>query len=352
VDRADAGPGWRLIAPSGFIDLGGAPRQPSWHDIEALARALGERATDWVPRLFTNGRLLGGDWRLADISGRPPRKIGSCVIRLAGVDAGCWFDFDTGRGGGPLDTYAHAAGLTGRALFAAAAAEVGAAPASRPTGHTRLTPCGSTRQTQTSEEIAREIAFTLSRCVPAGSTLVESYLASRRLPLPDTVDLLFHPDLTYYATRTAWPAMVAIVRDAAGAAIGLHRTYLARDGLGKAPVAKPKMMLGDVLGGAVRLSAPVRGTLGVAEGIETAIAASVLFRLPVWPMLSTSGMRSFVWPDAIAGLAIFADAGLAGETAALHLAERAAGAGLAIQIERPMHGDDFADDLCRALEAP
>jgi putative DNA primase/helicase len=242
--------------------------------------------------------------------------------------------------------------LTGRALFEAAAAEVGAAPASRPTGHTRLTPCGSTRRTQSPEEIAREIAFTLSRCVPATGTLAETYLTSRLLPLPDTPDLLFHPDLTYYAARTAWPAMVAVARDAAGAVIGVHRTYLARNGSGKASIAKPKMTLGEVLGGAVRLCDPLGGTFGVAEGVETAIAASVLFRMPVWPTLSTSGMRAFAWPAGIERLVIFADAGLAGEAAALHLAERAASAGLASRIERPLHGDDFADDLRRGVEAP
>jgi hypothetical protein len=50
-----------------------------------------------------------------------------------------------------------------------------------------------------------------------------------------------HPDLTYYAARTAWPAMVAVVRDADRAAIGLHRSYLARDGSGEAPVPKSKV---------------------------------------------------------------------------------------------------------------
>lgn len=352
TEVAGGGSGWRLIAPRGFIDLGEGRARPPLHDLDALARALGYRAAEWVPRFFRNGRLLESDWRLADISGRPPRKTGSCVIRLAGADAGCWYDFDTGCGGGPLDTYAHATGLSGRALFDAAAGEVGAAPASRRAARARPAPCGSARRAQTPDEIAREIAFTLSRCVPAIGTLVETYLASRALPVPDTPDLLFHPDLTYYAARTAWPAMIAVLRGADGAAIGLHRTYLARDGLGKAPIAKPKMMLGDVLSGAVRLGAPVQRSLGVSEGIETAIAASLLFRMPVWPTLSTSGMRGFGWPAGVDRLVIFADAGLAGEAAALHLAERAASTGLASRIERPLHGDDFADDLRRGVKAP
>jgi len=35
--------------------------------------------------------------------------------------------------------------------------------------------------------------------------------------------------------------------------VAIHRTFLARDGVGKAPVNPPKMMLGPCRGGAVRL---------------------------------------------------------------------------------------------------
>jgi hypothetical protein len=54
-----------------------------------------------------------------------------------------------------------------------------------------------------------------------------------------------------------WPAMVAIVtRGRDNAPLGVHRTYLARDGSGKAPVEPAKMMLA----GRRRRRAP--GTLG------------------------------------------------------------------------------------------
>ena len=49
----------------------------------------------------------------------------------------------------------------------------------------------------------------------------------------------------------------------------IHRTYLARDGAGKAPVDPQKMMLGPCRGGAVRLADPT-DTLMVGEGIEPA----------------------------------------------------------------------------------
>jgi hypothetical protein len=68
--------------------------------------------------------------------------------------------------------------------------------------------------------------------------------------------------------------MIGIVRGADGKPTGgLHRTFLAYDGNGKADMEAPRKMLGPVQNGAVRL-APVGddGVLGVAEGIETAIA--------------------------------------------------------------------------------
>jgi putative DNA primase/helicase len=56
--------------------------------------------------------------------------------------------------------------------------------------------------------------------------------------------------------------------------VAIHRTFLARDGSGKAPVDPQKMMIGPCAGGAVRL-APAAGTLMVGEGIETSLSAMV-----------------------------------------------------------------------------
>ena len=89
---------------------------------------------------------------------------------------------------------------------------------------------------QRAENIAREIELILARAVPLGGTAGETYLAGRGLQVPDTPDLLFHPDLTYWDTRTGYPALIAIVRNAAGEQIAIHRTYLAPDGSGKADV--------------------------------------------------------------------------------------------------------------------
>ncbi len=67
--------------------------------------------------------------------------------------------------------------------------------------------------------------------------------------------------------------------------------------------------------GCVRLGLPDT-TLGLAGSVEDALAASILFSLPVW---ATCGEQRFerVWvPDEIEELVIFADADDAGQKAA------------------------------------
>ena len=84
---------------------------------------------------------------------------------------------------------------------------------------------------------------------PAAATLVETYLAARgiNLPLPDA--LRFHAGLKH-PSGDIWPAMVALVTNGVDATpLAIHRTFLARDGSGKAPVDPQKMMLGPCRGG-------------------------------------------------------------------------------------------------------
>ena len=91
--------------------------------------------------------------------------------------------------------------------------------------------------------------------------------------------------------------MVALVtRGEDDTPLAIHRTFLARDGAGKAPVDPQKMMLGPCRGGAVRLAAP-GDVLMVGEGIETCLAAMQATGNPAWAALSTSGLRALDLPD-------------------------------------------------------
>jgi len=69
-----------------------------------------------LPGLFPEARLAPDrrSLRCADLSGRPPRKEGSCTIHLDGPYAGWGFDYATGERAGPIDLIAH--GLPHRVL--------------------------------------------------------------------------------------------------------------------------------------------------------------------------------------------------------------------------------------------
>ena len=179
---------------------------------------------------------------------------------------------------------------------------------------------------------------------PAPGTVVEVYLRSRGLTVSAPAALRFHPALKH-PNGTTWPAMVALVTHGAGGEPrAIHRTFLARDGSGKAPVEPSKMMLGPCRGGAVRL-APPGDTLMVGEGIESCLSAMQMTGKPAWAALSTSGLRTLDLPGTLTSVTILADGDEAGEAAALDCARRWSREGRAVRIERPPAGFDFNDVL-------
>lgn len=147
------------------------------------------------------------------------------------------------------------------------------------------------------------------------------YLAGRGLstvPLSDCSDVRFHPALPYYQAQDKakrlvcigqFPAVVALLRDATGEPMTLHRTYLTEQGT-KLPVEKPKKLMEKpsrtLQGGAVRLF-PTASTLGVAEGLETSLAVQFATGMPTWSVISAPLMQSFDPPEEVERLVIWAD---------------------------------------------
>lgn len=324
--------------------LGG---EPLHYDLDLVVAQLRETADNWVPRLFPNGRRSGDEWRLANIRGDAPRKTGSCVITLRGPHAGDWIDFDGNQGGGPISAIEEATGLDGRALIIEAADMAGVAPGA-PERRAPTVPPPIKR------DAALKIAHILSGAQPITGSPAERYLSGRCLNIPEAADLLFHPDLTHWETKTGYPALLGRVRDRDGAVIGLHRTFLAIEGasVSKARAMKPKKMLGRVAGGAVRLGPIGDGDrLALCEGIETGLAVMTACRdLPVWATLSTSGLEQIDLPPGVCRVLILADhdasgAGLrAAQAAARRL--RSQGRDVAIALP-PKEGEDFNDLLLR-----
>jgi putative DNA primase/helicase len=176
----------------------------------------------------------------------------------------------------------------------------------------------------------------------ADDTLVETYLGSRSLHRPPTPTLRFHTGLKH-PSGGIWPAMIALVaRGSDGTPLAILRTFLARDGGGKAPVDPQKMMLGPCRGGAVRLAEP-GDVLMVGEGIETCLAAMQATGHPAWAALSTSGLRTLEFPKDVRDVIVLADGDAAGEAAARDCAWRWKREGRRVRIARAPQGMDFND---------
>lgn len=186
---------------------------------------------------------------------------------------------------------------------------------------------------------------------PAAGSVVEAYLHGRSLRLPPNDCLRFQPDLRHAPTESRWPAMIAAVRDSGGRLLAVHRTWLKRDGAGKAPVEPAKMTLGPLAGGAVQLT-EAGGCLTVCEGIETGLAIWRATGRPVWSGLSTGGMLALRLPapPLAAEVIIAADNDLPGLKAAESAAARWHAEGRRVIIAPSDPGLDFNDMLLAAAD--
>lgn len=184
------------------------------------------------------------------------------------------------------------------------------------------------------------------------------YLRQRGLVLNGYPDALRMAALPYYdcgIETGRFPAMLGAVTDQHGRLLSLHRTFLSFDGY-KAPVPQPKKLMGTsgpLTGVSIKLYPPqiINGklTLGVAEGVETALACWLGAGIPTWSCISAGGMKSFAWPVGLESLVIFADhdAKGIGQAAARELAARAAAAGLEVRVLVPATvGADWLDVYC------
>jgi len=189
------------------------------------------------------------------------------------------------------------------------------------------------------------------------SALLRSYLRHRGLApeaLGRQLPLRFHPSLPYledgvYLGR--YPAMLALMFGADGLPATIHRTFLTADGR-KAPVSSPKKLMPHasdrtLVGGAVRLGS-VGSVLGIAEGIETALAVHQATGMTVWSALSCTFLERFAPPNSTERIVIWADRDEngAGQRSAEILRKKLETTGIQVSIRLPRYsGTDWLDVL-------
>jgi len=182
---------------------------------------------------------------------------------------------------------------------------------------------------------------------------VAAYLSRRGLGMQSwPAALRYAEKCRYQGDDPRWfPAMLAKVVSADGArAVTVHRTYLTTDGH-KAPVEAPRRLMPGKIekGCAIRL-APSGPVLGIAEGIETALAASAIWGVPCWSAVNSSMLMAWEPPQSVSEVIVFGDNDpkYGGQSAAFALAHRLAAGPrqLAVRVEMPPDvGMDWNDVL-------
>jgi putative DNA primase/helicase len=157
------------------------------------------------------------------------------------------------------------------------------------------------------------------------STAVGRYLMRRGIDIEKAhLNALRSTRLLHTPTQMFMPVMIARFCDADGKPTQIHRTYLTEDGY-KADVEQNRMFMPGGLpkGGAIRLG-PVEALIGIAEGIETALSASMLCSAPVWATTTASMLELWSLPRAVSSVLILGDndASYTGQAAAFALAKR------------------------------
>lgn len=207
-------------------------------------------------------------------------------------------------------------------------------------------------QAQQWDENAKRIRHLRQSLVPlTHDDPVTRYLNRRGLtgamPLPSVLRL--HPCLDYWHDGVRlgrYPAMVAPVTAPDGKVLALHRTYLSDDGH-KADVPAVKKLTvaaGSLTGACIALHQPVRGCIGIAEGIETALAAWRGSGVPTVAAYCARNLAAWQWPAGVQRVVVFADADGAGRTAAEALRARLRAAGKLCDVLMPStEGADWCD---------
>lgn len=174
---------------------------------------------------------------------------------------------------------------------------------------------------------------------------VRAYLAGRGLRPTQNLRSAILP---YYEAGLAtgeYECMVGGIQSPDGDLETFHITYL-QDGK-KAPVQSPRKILppiNTINAGAIRLTKRYP-EIGIAEGIETALAVMLDFDIPCWSVVSAGQMETFAPPRGIESVRIFADSDLSytGQKSAFVLASRLVKEGYRVKVELPPEGRDFAD---------
>jgi putative DNA primase/helicase len=332
--------------------FGGVVMKHNHTDLNPLRTALAHRAADLAvallgspnPKIKTKGELRYGNH-------------GSFSVTITGPKAGVWCDNESGEGGDMLSLIMHTHGCKFPDAPSYARDFCGGMELSPAVARHSSEPDGD--PIKAAANIKRRVSDAWNEAVDARGTLVEIYLESRELRLPDSIThdvTRFHPALYYDGDNRRVPAMVALYRDiVTDKPTAISRTFLTSDG-----TKINRGFLGPNANCAIKLSPAHGDELCIGEGIETCIAGMMLGFTPMWATGSAGTISTFPVLPGVKRLTILTDndkinskGKTPGQTAARVCSQRWTEAGCEVRRIVPnVIGEDIADIVQRQAITP
>lgn len=187
-------------------------------------------------------------------------------------------------------------------------------------------------------------------------TPAETYARSRGITMPLPPSIRFTNTYAWRDKETGeagpdLPAMVGAVTNGAGEVVAIQRIFLRDGGMAKAALKKPKLSLGRVKGGALKLEGACMmkapSELIITEGPEDGLTlAQEMPGQRVWVALGTALMPFIEYPTSVRVVTLAGDNNDAGRAAVRKAAEEIEKRGIVAKIIFPPPGyADFNDQL-------
>ena len=184
------------------------------------------------------------------------------------------------------------------------------------------------------ERKRRRILATWQAGEPVTVDRAGRYLQARGLAIDNLPPTLRQGFSKNEITGPDLPCLIAAIAGEKPNVTAIQRIFLTDDWSSKAPLGVPKQTLGPMGSGAVRLALPGE-VLGIAEGIETALAAMQLHGIPTWAALMAGRLEKIWIPPRVKRLVIFADNDKTGLEHAVAARQAHAETGRTIEVKAP-----------------
>ena len=229
---------------------------------------------------------------------------GSFALLIAGPREGLWFDHELGRGGDIIEFIRLERGCSFVEALDFAAQFT---PELRRHVCRRDGPPTATTTTTTRSASSRRSPSgpRPSHCAERWPKPICARATSSRCQIEALEALRFHPACPWQGERR--PALIALVRDViTDEPTGIHRTALTAAG-----AKLGRKMLGLKADGAIKLAVATT-ELAIAEGVETALSATILGFGPAWSMIDAGELGKFPVLPWIERLTIIVDNDIGG----------------------------------------